>query len=67
MSLARILASVALPEARRFLFDWQVQEEAMSETLQRMGRLAAHAPASGGEAWILRHLHRIPAPLHHIT
>ena len=63
LSLARILASVALPEARRFLFDWQVQEEAMSETLQRMRRLSAQGPVSRGEAWILRHLHRVPDPL----
>jgi hypothetical protein len=63
LSLARILASVALPEARRFLFDWQVQEEAMSETLRRMRRLSARGPARGGEAWILRHLHRVPASL----
>ncbi|HUU46349.1 MAG TPA: hypothetical protein VM118_11520, partial [Acidobacteriota bacterium] len=25
-----------------------------------MRRLSVHGPASGGEAWILRHLHRIP-------
>jgi len=60
LSLAKAFAAALYPQARQFLFDWEV-EPAVQET--QVDRLQIHGlhPRREGSVWILRRLDKNPA------